>query len=467
MLQKNTVDSQKERRSFQQAFATLLTLIEALSSITGQEEIAMLTSESEADPVNIAGQSLAEITRQALGCQYVAVIGLSSPDYTQRLLGVSGLTYEQEQRYRADADHTTLADYMSTATIASLRNDQAAAIDLQKQPFATPRSTFGIRYRLIAPMILRGELMGLFTMAKAEAQEHDHEIYTTEEIALAKGIAKLAAQVIERAQLLQERACGLANEHALQETNRRYDDFLAEASHELRNPLTSIKGNLQLCLRRIVPLTQQHQEITLPEDALQRFQHRLEEALLSLGKLDRIINELLDFSRIQVNRLVMLKKPGNLAQIVQNAVNDMQHAAPERELRLSLPIEKILPVIVDADRISQVVNNYLTNALKYSPADQPVEIHVTKEGLLAYVSVHDKGPGLPIEEQSRIWERFYRVPGVKILDASRLDANLGLGLHLCREIVERHHGHVGVTSLANRGSTFWFALPLASSYEKI
>jgi signal transduction histidine kinase len=116
-----------------------------------------------------------------------------------------------------------------------------------------------------------------------------------------------------------------------------------------------------------------------------------------------------------------------------------------------------------AGRIEQVVTNYLTNALKYSPADRPVEVGVEVEPGKQQVRVwvRDQGPGLPLAEQGRIWERFHRVQGVEV--QSGTGVGLGLGLYICRMIVERHHGQVGVQSASGQGATFWFTLPLSDA----
>ena len=105
--------------------------------------------------------------------------------------------------------------------------------------------------------------------------------------------------------------------------------------------------------------------------------------------------------------------------------------------------------------------NLLTNALKYSAADRPVEVSVQFDSERAVVKVCDEGPGLPAEELARLWERFYRVPGITIQSGSGV--GLGLGLHICRTIIERHNGTVGVDSIVGSGSTFWFELPLATT----
>ena len=116
-------------------------------------------------------------------------------------------------------------------------------------------------------------------------------------------------------------------------------------------------------------------------------------------------------------------------------------------------------MVADADRIGQVVTNYLTNALKYSPVDRPIEVFLAIEGQMARVSVQDEGPGLSPAEQQAIWERFYQVERIKVQSGS--GTGLGLGLYICQTIIEQHQGKVGVQSSPGEGSTFWFSLPLA------
>jgi signal transduction histidine kinase len=116
-------------------------------------------------------------------------------------------------------------------------------------------------------------------------------------------------------------------------------------------------------------------------------------------------------------------------------------------------------VLADADRVGQVVNNYLTNALKYSETDKPVDVRLEREEAMMRVEVADDGPGLSSAQQQQIWDHFSRVEGIEV--KSGTGVGLGLGLYICRNLIERQGGQVGVESQVGQGSTFWFTLPLA------
>jgi signal transduction histidine kinase len=177
---------------------------------------------------------------------------------------------------------------------------------------------------------------------------------------------------------------------------------------------------------------------------------------------DSIISDLLDISRVQSNTFKMLIKPCNLVDIVQEAVEDQLQIVSARTITLELPDNKTVQVQADADRIRQVVTNYLTNALKYSKPDRVVQVSLSIEDHTAYITVHDEGPGFSAAEQESIWQRFYRVPGIEAQsNAGVSNVGLGVGLYLCKTIIEMHNGKVGVQSQEGKGSTFWFSLPLA------
>jgi signal transduction histidine kinase len=197
-------------------------------------------------------------------------------------------------------------------------------------------------------------------------------------------------------------------------------------------------------------------EVATTLAAVQDFLRRADR---QIDRLTRLVNDLLDVSRIQGHRLELRLEPCDLAAMVHEAVKEHRQAAPTRTIRLDVSQGEAVPVIADADRIRQVIINYLTNALTYSRADQPIDVGLQADGRMARVWVHDEGPGVPAADQDRIWERAYQVAGLKPQTGSHV--GLGLGLYISCSIVAHHHGQVGVESTPGHGATFWFTLPLA------
>lgn len=173
--------------------------------------------------------------------------------------------------------------------------------------------------------------------------------------------------------------------------------------------------------------------------------------------LNLLVNDLVDVSRIQSEKMQLHPAMCDVGIILREAVDEQCQIAAPRSIGLSLPPEAVC-VMADADRIGQVVMNYLTNALKYSRSECAVEVRLVMEEKVARVEVSDQGPGLSQQEIEGVWERFYQVPGVKVQSGSSV--GLGIGLHICRTIITQHHGEVGVHSTPGQGSTFWFTLPL-------
>jgi signal transduction histidine kinase len=279
---------------------------------------------------------------------------------------------------------------------------------------------------------------------------------------LALLIVRQGVLFLEQVQLRRERAAAQVRERALCETQAQMETFVTMASHELKTPLAVLmlqqQGVLRR-LRRLHPLL-----VNCPPEvvqALQQNEHDLHVTEAQLKRQGRLIGEMLDVPRIRSGRLDLHLEPGDLKTIVQTVVEEQREAWPELSIHLLQPSEGKAPILADADRIGQVVTNYLTNALCYSAEDRPVEVGVQGEGQQAQVWVRDQGPGLPPEEHERIWERFYLAPGIAIQSGSGV--GVGIGLYLSKTIVEQHQGQVGVQSTPGVGSTFWFRLPLHRS----
>jgi PAS domain S-box-containing protein len=238
---------------------------------------------------------------------------------------------------------------------------------------------------------------------------------------------------------------------------RRKQEFLSMVSHELRTPLTSIMGLIELALIQI------ERRPTSLEPEVEGLIKQVEKVLKRAGGQveveTRLVEDLLDESRLEMHKFELSLQRANLVRIVQETIANQQQSAGARPIALLLPSDEVVTVLVDASRIGQVLTNYLTNAFKYTPIERGVTVQLKVEASSARASVHDEGPGLTPEQQQHVWERFYQAaPGSK-----ETGEGLGLGLAIAKAIIEQHQGQVGVESDSGRGSTFWFSVPLADA----
>lgn len=224
------------------------------------------------------------------------------------------------------------------------------------------------------------------------------------------------------------------------------DEFLSIASHELKTPLTSIKAYVQL-LERKLKLDKESSEAGF----VTKVQGQIE-------KLNTLITDLLDVSKIENGKLKINKKPVNLENLINNAIETILQTHDQREVKIERHGTKpdiLIPL--DEIRIEQVLINFLTNAIKYSPDNNQVIVttFVDKEAEEVRVNVTDFGIGIPDFKQDAVFKKFYRVE-----ESSLQFQGMGIGLFICSEIIKQHHGSVGVSSIVDEGSTFYFTLPL-------
>jgi signal transduction histidine kinase len=407
-------------------------------------------------------RQLAQLALTVIGCRQLGVAADEPPGSGLRLVASAGLSARAERRWRTwlpgrGRPLLQLLNMLPPALVVRLERGESVPIDYELPEFASLPNPFRVRMALLTPMRLGGRLVGLLALDNGPAAH----AFMPDEIALAEGTARLVALVLERERLLREREEARANALALSETNRRMDDFLAVASHELRGPVQASLLGMGLAAQRAQKL---RERVSAREGELAgqltELQNDVAQAEEAIDRLARLIANLLDVSRVQGNQLNLRLQPTDLASIVSEAVGRQRLLAPGRVIQLRLPRAVPVPVLADADRIGQVVVNLLGNALKYAPEDRPVEVRVQVRRRRARVSVRDEGPGLPVEEQRRVWERYHRAPGIEASPVASAGLGVGLGLSIAREIVRAHGGRIGVRSSPGHGATFWFTLPL-------
>jgi signal transduction histidine kinase len=231
----------------------------------------------------------------------------------------------------------------------------------------------------------------------------------------------------------------------LVEANAAKDKFLSIVSHELKTPLTSLKGMTQL-LRRQVKRAEAIEVVSVGLADMER----------SIRRMEVLVNDLLDSSLIETNMFVLHRKRCNLVELCRHLIDEYTAGAGP-SLTFEIPGDPI-EVEVDVNRISQVIINLLSNARKYSPKGSPITLTLQQAGYETMFSVRDMGVGIPEEMLPHIFDQFYRVPSVEVQNGPHV--GLGLGLYISRKIVERHGGHIDVQSVPNQGSTFTVVLPM-------
>jgi PAS domain S-box-containing protein len=231
---------------------------------------------------------------------------------------------------------------------------------------------------------------------------------------------------------------------AEREADRLKSDFVATISHELRTPLTPLKGFLSTLLQGNVDDT---------EEARREY---YEIMLKQTTKLERLITDLLELSRVESDEPLIDRQTVELTAPISEQVRGFLDQNPGRIIRVHAPVRPIL-VHADPSPVGLVVSNLISNAIKYSPPEAPVEVTVAVGAEGAIVSVHDHGNGIPVTERERIFDRFYQIESAH----TRSSGGAGLGLYIARRLVEAMSGRLWVDSEPGRGSTFSFSLPLA------
>lgn len=252
-----------------------------------------------------------------------------------------------------------------------------------------------------------------------------------------EGIFVLSLDITERKKV----------EEKLKELNYQKDEFISIASHELKTPISSIKIMSQLASKK---LTKSNDKSTL--DLVNRIEGQVE-------KLTSLVGDLLDASRIQSGKLDLKKDKFELVELIKEVISDIT-TTYETEKPFSIEFKTKQKIIINADRfrLTQVLSNLFTNAIKYSPEGGKINVNVKKKNNAIEVSVTDYGIGIPKEKQDLIFNRFYQAERQK--DKENRFSSLGLGLYISSNIIKQHGGKIWVESDRGKGSTFFFTLPI-------
>jgi signal transduction histidine kinase len=242
------------------------------------------------------------------------------------------------------------------------------------------------------------------------------------------------------------RALALQNER-LRELDALKDEFIASVSHELRTPLTSIQGYLELVQ------TEESENLRPEQREFLAIVDRNSERLLGL------VSDLLFVAQVDAGRLELTLAETDLGLLVEQTVESARPAAAEKGIRLNAEVEERPLIHADRGRLAQVLDNLVSNALKFTPPGGLVRVKLRASEAKAILEVSDSGVGMPAEDQEHLFDRFYRTPSAR----QQAVPGTGLGLSIAKAIVDGHQGTIGVNSSEGRGTVFRIELPLAGS----
>jgi len=347
----------KERRRIESFTRDAMNaLFRTVETMVSSADLNLTGTSAPIDADTIISQ-VAIMTHKVLQLDFVGIATCLTEEEVLQPRAVVGPSPVEEERWRQAITKNKLISYVDAFAASQLRDGQIC----QLTPTWSSSST-DARQRLIVPLFTHDHCLGLI---EAEFREFTLPAVLDRK-ELLKAIARLVAMGIEQKSLLEEHLESRANLLALHEANRRMDEFLGIASHELRTPMTSLSLYLdriaQLLKTRPIP---DNTDIQKRDQILDKFQSMLTDARIQLRRQHRLVNDLLDFSRIHNNWFNFQMVKCNLVALAQEAIEEQSLLNPSRNIGLWSSDKEII-VIADADRLRQVVSNYLSKARKYS-----------------------------------------------------------------------------------------------------
>ncbi|MDO8682447.1 MAG: ATP-binding protein [Armatimonadota bacterium] len=271
-------------------------------------------------------------------------------------------------------------------------------------------------------------------------------------IEVGQKIVRVSASPITTAGQYQGLAMALQDITAEEELGRAKAEFVSTVGHELKTPLTSLKGSIGLALGQAAGAVEP------------KVRELLGIAENNLNRLIRLVDDMMDIANIENGRMGLRLEPVSLYECAVEAVKEMQNVAAEKPVSLAVRLVGApQAVVADPDRMEQVITNLLSNAIRFSPVNSEVIVTIRRLHGHVRVSVQDFGTGIPGKDLKRIFDKFYQVGG----PAHRKDGGSGLGLAISKAIVEQHGGRIYARSIVGQGSSFIFAIPVINEADKV
>jgi signal transduction histidine kinase len=309
--------------------------------------------------------------------------------------------------------------------------EQKAVVRVEKLEEISQKDRTNIRYSLGLPIVIGEQALGALVFIRFGGPD-----YTLEQIHLAEDVTLHIAQLLQYRQMVDQ----IASLEAKRRLDSLQDDFIATISHELLTPLGFIKGYATTLLR----------DDTAWEAETQReFLTIIDE---EADRLRELIDNLMDSSRLQAGTLKMTFQLIRLDPLVKEV--SLRARSRHNDLQVEVIIKTPgIEIHADPTRIAQVFDNIIGNAVKYAPGS-PITITIDHDKNMARIAIHDSGPGIPVQHLENIFQRFYRLP-----EHSNSVRGTGLGLYICRNIIEAHSGKIKAESKIGEGTTFYIYLP--------
>jgi signal transduction histidine kinase len=409
-----------------------------IRDLTTLQKIALALS-GEPDLSDILANAV-RTTAESLGADVCAFL-LYDEETGQLVVqpGAYGLSEDPESKlYKVQKDDPT-----SSSSRVFLSGEPFFSEDAQNDPEVNAHYArlWNIRSLLVAPLRVENRSIGVLRVGHRKPRR-----FTQDHLRLAMLIADRVSVIVQNARLYRQIREQLEK---LERQNREKTEFISLVSHELRSPLTAIRGFVNVILgKEIGPLSEKQERfLTLTRQAVDR--------------LTILTNDLLDMSRLEVGRVEVEPVPLAVGELLDEVRREHLAAAEQRKISLTVEAATGLPrVQADPTRIRQVVDNLVSNAFKFTPEGGHVTLFAHPDDAWVRIGVRDTGVGLPPEETERIFEKFYQVKS----DTGVHRHGAGLGLAICKSLIELHGGKIWVESIPGKGSTFQFTLrPVSES----